>query len=643
MRFVILFLLAFSWSFCQSQEVLFSVNKTSVTAKEFKRVYNKNIDLVKDEKQKDIDEYLNLYVNYKLKLEEAYSLGLDDKKEYKRELQSYRKQLSKKYLTDTEVSEKLLTEAYYRTLNEVNVNHILVKVSEEAEPSDTLKAYNKVLEYRNQALKEGFEVVMKKVDDGSRSPGKTTFGEKLGYFNAFRMVYPFENASYATEIGEVSMPFRTKFGYHIVKVLDKRKSQGEVTVAHVMIANNNKTLTGTPKERIDEIYKQLQEGAVFENLARQFSDDKNSAKNGGKLTRFGAGKLNAKSFEDAAFALDSEGELSQPIQTEYGWHIIKLIKKHDVPSFDELKGELERKIAKDSRSKFLNDKFYESLKKRYKLTIETQAKKIIAETVDENFLKGVFEANNSDYRETMATYANQKITYLNYYNYLRPRIRRYRGINNSSEIIKRSLTDFLNETIFTYHDANLENEFEDFAAIMQEYKEGLLLFELMEQEIWNKSKTDTLGLQKYFASNKEKYFWKERIDAVIVSAKNKTLAKKASKLLKSGANVKEIKEKLNNEVLISEGMFEKESNQLPSKYSFSIGTSKVIKNNGQFIIVQGKEVLKPSQMKLEEVRGRVINDYQTQLEFNWLADLKNKYAVEVDQEVLQKVKSQLVK
>lgn len=620
----------------QNNDILFTVDNTSVDSKEFKRVYNKNIDLVKDEKQKDVDEYLNLYINYKLKLQEALSLGLDKEQQYRRELQSYRQQLAKKYLTDTQVSEKLLKEAYQRTINEVNANHILVRVDENAKPEDTLKAYNQIIEYRNKAIDKGFNSLMKKVHNGN-----SVFGESLGYFNAFRMVYLFENAAFNTPVGSISEPFRTKFGYHVVNVLDKRKSRGEITVAHIMIADNNKTLTGTSKERIEELHKQLLEGVKFEDLARQFSDDKNSAKKGGKLTRFGAGKLNAKAFEEAAFALKKENEISKPVKTDFGWHIIKLIKKHSIPTYTELKPELDRKISKDSRSKIINDKFYNTLKKRYNFTLNSTAKEDILKVLNKGFFKGVFDKNDPNHKKVMATFLDKNISYLDYYNYIKPRSRRYKNLTDINNVLEESLMTFTNEKVYSYHNSNLENEFEDFAAIMQEYKEGLLLFELMEQQIWNKSKSDSIGLKKFYSENKSSYFWNERIDAVVVTTKTKKEAKNISKMLKSGVNSKGLKEM--GSIVVSEGLFENNDREIPSKVKFERGVSKIYKANNHYVVVNIKKVVPSSQKEFDEVKGSVINDYQVQLEKDWLSALKAKYTVVVDEKILAEVKNELNK
>ena len=633
--FTVLALLFMGNTFSQNSEVLFTVNNTSVTTSEFTRVYNKNIELVQDEKQKDVEEYLKLYVNYKLKLEEAFALGLDKNKKYKNELGSYRNQLAKKYLTDTKINDQLLEEAYSRTINEVNVNHILVRVDENATAEDSLKAYNQVLEYRSKALKEGFTSVMK-----SNHNGKTVYGETLGYFNAFKMVYPFENVAYNTEVGKISMPFRTKFGFHILNVLDKRKSSGELTVAHIMVANNNKKITSSPEYRIKELHQKVLDGASFSSLAKQFSDDKNSAKKGGKLTRFGAGKLSAKEFEKAAFSLSEEGQVSKPIETKFGWHIIKLIKKHPVASFNELKQNLEQNVKKDSRSKIVDAKFHNNLKKRYNFSEVPGVRETLLKVVDSKFINGNWDKSNESYKEILATFAEEKLTYIEYYKYLSSKLRAYKNISDITKVVEDSYTNFVNYNIYNYHNENLESQFPEFKNIVQEYREGLLLFDLMEQEVWQKSKTDTIGLKEYYNKNNASYFWKKRVQAIVVTSDNKTDAKYTREMLKNGATIKEIKTKKQN-ILVSEGLYELKDKELPKKIKLKLGVSKVYKHNSQYVVVNVLEEVLPKIKAFDEVKGRVINDYQVQLEKDWLLSLRTKYKVEVNHVLLENVKKTL--
>lgn len=631
----ILTYLCINCAFSQNEEILFTVNDTKITTAEFSRVYNKNIDLVQDEKQKDVDEYLKLYVNYKLKLEEAVALGLNEESKYINELASYRRQLAKKYLTDSEINDKLLNEAYERTVNEVNVNHILIRVEENASPLDSIKAYNDLLEYKAMAKKDGFENVMKKVHNG-----KTIYGESLGFFKAFQMVYPFENVAYTTPVGEISQPFRTKFGFHIINVLDKKKSLGEVTVSHIMIANNNINLTTSAKDRITELHDKIKEGADFASLARQFSDDKNSAKNGGKLTRFGAGKLSSKEFEKAAFSLVNEGDVSEPIQTKYGWHIIKLIKKYPIASFDELKLSLEQKIKKDSRSRIVNEKLHEKLKIRYNYAAKPNAKATILKTVNSDFLNGKWDVTDVAHNEVMATFSDVKITYLDYYKSLVSKRKAFQNRTDIAKVVDESFDDYVNSRLYLYHNENLEGVYPEFGNIVQEYREGLLMFELMEQEIWRKSKQDTIALQNYYEKNKANYFWDDRVEAIVTTSEDKSTAKKVRKLLKKNIEIDAIKAQ-ENKVVVSQGVFQMDDKEIPSSFTYKNGVSKVFKHNNQFVVVKGiKEVL-PSQQEFDDVKGKIINDYQIQLEKEWLAKLKAKYKVEINQDVFKKLKETL--
>jgi len=446
--------------------------------------------------------------------------------------------------------------------------------------------------------------------------------------------------AYNTNIGEISLPFRTKFGFHILNVIDKRKSQGEVTVAHIMIANNNDKITSSPEERINELWTKINEGSSFSDLAKQFSDDKNSARNGGRLTRFGAGKLSAKEFEKAAFALRIEGEITKPIKTKFGWHIIKLIKKHDVHSFNELKSSLEQNVKKDSRSKIVNDRFYNNLKKRYNFVESLNVKDELLKVVDADFIKGNWNPSNELYKSNLATFASEKLSYLEYYNFLSSKLRTYKNLSVIKNIVAVSYNDFINLRIYNYHNENLESEYPEFKNIVQEYREGLLLFELMEKEVWQKSKKDTIGLKEYYNKNKANYFWRKRIEAIVVTSETKKAAKNVRKKLETNKSLKQLKESQGNSV-ISEGLYELTDNELPKKFKFNIGVSKIFKHNNQYVVVKGiKEVL-PKQQSFEEVKGRVINDYQTQIEKDWLLSLATKYKVNVNQSVLESVKKSL--
>ena len=334
---ILLFLLLLPVSFLSAQvsesEVLLTISEEPVLASEFIRVYNKNLNLVQDDSQKEVESYLELFINYKLKLAEARSLRYDKDPIYLKELKSYKNQLTQNYLTDKNVTDDLVLEAYDRTLNEVKAQHILVRI-EEFE-TDTLQAYTQIQALQGRLINEDFESLKKEIHDG-----KSVFVEDLGFFTAFKMLYNFETAAFSTKVGEVSNPFRTKYGFHVVKVLQKRKSKGQVSVAHIMIANTQKDTTLVAKDRIQELHRLLLQGENFGSLAKQFSDDKSSSMRNGELKPFKSGQINSATFESTAFNLKEKGDISEPIQTQFGWHILKLIDKKPVEEFDKLKSDL---------------------------------------------------------------------------------------------------------------------------------------------------------------------------------------------------------------------------------------------------------------------------------------------------------------
>ncbi len=625
-------------------DVLFTVNDDNVMASEFLRVYNKNLDLVKDESQKDIDNYLELFIDYKLKLQEAKKLGFNEKPEYLRELSNYRKQLAKNFLTDSQVTEDLVREAYDRVSYEVNAGHVLVRLPEDAPPADTLKAYNEILKLREQVLNEGFETVKKKVHNG-----QTIFAEDLGYFSGFRMVYPFESAAFNTPVGELSQPFRTRFGYHIVKIFDKRKSKGEVEVAHILVSKQQKTtdsLQKNPEQRIKDIYAKLNQGENFESLAKQFSEDKSSANKGGKLSPFSSGQLNSKIFEETAFSLENVGDYSQPIETDLGWHIIKLMDKKPVESFEKMKGQLELKVKRDSRSNLINEAFVKKIREYYNIKDNNEAIQYFNTIVTDSFYKRTWEIpENLNKEKLLNTIGEKQITYGEFANYLKNAQRKLRSQKPLQFVIQENYKEFIDSSVLKYYEDNLENENQEFSNIVDEYRDGLLLFDLMESEIWNAAKKDSLSLKEFYKKNKENYFLNERVDALVASSPNENIIKKVSKMLEDGMTEDKIKEALNKKgkvnVIFTSGIMDKDHQALPSDFQFKEGLSKIHKHNDSFVVVMVKKILPKEQLSFEEAKGKVITNFQDQKEKSWIQDLRQKYKVVVNNVVLNKIKAQI--
>lgn len=648
--FLALFLTFCFNSFAQnSKDVLFTIDNNQYFIEEFKRIYLKNLDLVKDDSQKDLNQYLDLFIGYKLKVSKAYKLGLQNNSKYQNELSSYRNQLSKTYLNDSKVTNQLIEEAYNRSLKEVKASHILLSFDENIKGADTLAFYNKALDLKKRIEKgENFEAI---AVANSQDPSVADNKGNLGYFSAFRMVYPFECAAYKTKIGQISNPVRTRFGYHLIKVTDIRDNKGEVTVAHIMILNPADATDEAKlkaKQTIDDIYKKIQQGESFEALASQFSEDKSSAAKGGVLQRFGTGQLSSEAFENIAFSLSNKGDISMPFESGFGWHIAKLIEKHPVKSLEESKIELESKIKRDERSVIITNTLANKLKSKYTIeTNKTQYQDVEKIVTDEIYSQTWEIPNKRDNikGDIITINKTKKVGTPSFVNYIHSQQKNKLTTKPIKKLVSELYESWKDEQLISYYNDNLENEFSEFKNVMDEYRDGLLLFDLMEKEIWTKSKTDTIGLQKFYEANKSKYNWKERYDVDILSSTDAKVMESAQKMLQKGKTIEAIKAKFNKDdkvaIMVKSGLFEKNYDILDKLTTITKGPNNTFKDANYSFLVNVKNS-KPVETKtFEECKSRVINDYQQYLEATWVDELKKEFSVKVNQDVFEKAKEQL--
>lgn len=631
------------------KEVLFTVDDKPYYTDEFVRVYKKNLDLVKDDSQKDLNNYLDLFVGYKLKVNKAYKLGLQENKKYQGELKSYRNQLAKNYLTDSKVTTELVQEAYDRSQKEIRASHILFMLDENATPADTLKAYNKAIEARKRAV--AGEDFGKLAADLSEDPSAKENKGDLGYFSTLRMVYAFENGAYKTPKGQVSRPVRTRFGYHVIKVTDVRANRGEVSVAHIMVnkaPNPNKAEADKAKSKIEDIYKKLQQGEDFATLAKQFSEDKTTAEKGGTLNPFNSGELTSQEFEDQAFGLQNAGDITKPFESQFGWHIVKLIGKKPAKSFEEAKPELENRIKRDERSRLIAQSLTAKLRAKYVVDRDKEAyKKVVAAITDSIYvMEWKLPKNIDSYNKTLLTINKDKqltgkefLTYV--YSQQNAGISA-KPVSRAADVLLERYTD---EQLNAYYNQNLEKEFPEFEMVMQEYRDGLLLFDLMEKEIWEKAKSDTIGIQKYYDAHKAEYVWKQRADVEVYSSTSEKVAKEAKAMLLKGKKADAIKAKLNTKdkvnVIEKTGVFETGTDAMPKLSAWKTGVSDVVKEGDYYYVVKTNKVLPAGNKTLEEAKGRVVNDYQQYLESTWVDQLKKEFTIKVNNDTFEKVKKEI--
>ena len=620
-KVIILAALLFS-GFVRGQDeerVLFSIEGTEVYNADFIRVFEKNKDIIVEDERKDFDDYFDLFVDFRLKLMQARELKLDTLSAYTDELSKYREQLVQPYLQNPEATENLIREAYDRTVEEVNASHILVMLEPDAKPADTLKAFQKISEARTKIVNGAdFDSIARAY---SEDPSVKMNNGSLGYFSAFSMVYAFENAAYQTAVNEVSEPFRTQFGYHILGVNDKRESPGEVQVAHIMVKNDT-TVLKQSKEKIDEIYKKLEQGGDFATIAKEHSDDLSSSQKGGVLPKFGTGRM-IKSFEDVAFNLENEGDFSTPFESDYGWHILKLLKKFPVPSYEVLYPKLESKVKNGSRSSYVERSLAQKVSKDYKV-ITYKAKLQLYPN-----LNGF--ANSND---TLLKVEDRIYTGNDLYDYAKDFKKR----------TKEDLFDeFSNKMIIDYYKSHLDETNKEFALTYQEYKDGLLLFELLQREVWEKSEKDTLGLKSYFDDNRLKYTWKKRGNVTIASCTQLEKAKIVRNLLLENKHIDSIKLSVNEgatiHVLFSRGKLEQGSAKLPEGYNLALGVSEIFEEEAHsFTIIKVDDIFESQWKELNETRGEVMNDYQNHLESEWVKELHKTYKVKVNQKNYKELK-----
>lgn len=627
----------------QTDPVVMEINGKSVTKSEFLQIYLKNNPAPKYDKQA-IDEYVELFKKFKLKVSEAEALGYDTIPKLKKELEGYRKTLATPYLVDNETNDELVRQAYERSKTELRASHILIRVEETAAPADTLKAYNKILALKKRIeAGEDFNAVAKGAG-GSEDPSVASNGGDLGFFTAFQMVYPFEEAAYTTKVGSISNIVRTKFGYHILKVVDQRPARGTMKAAHIMIAVN-KDDTAEEQEnaqkKIQELYEKLKAGEDFEGLVSLHSDDPGSNQKGGILPQFGTGTTTRMmpEFEAAAFALKNNNDISQPVKTAYGWHIIKRVEWNDLAAFETIKKELQNKVNRDERSRKTQDSFVAKLKKEYKYKdVSKKGLKWFVSNIDSTYYLGKWKATELKSDKTLFTIDGKNFTQKQFASYLTSN---YRGAKrtDSKTLVSSQYKNWEKSMIIAHEESKLEAKYPDFKALMQEYHDGILLYEVMTDKVWNKASRDTVGLKAFYELNKTNYQWSDRIDAMVYECYNKDIANQVHKMiLNDTINSKHVLDKINKEtelnLKVKTNKFEVKQTDFLTGRTFKKGVNAPYELNGKFYVVKVSELIPAGPKELNEAKGMITSDYQTQLEKDWLEELTKKYPIKINESVL---------
>jgi peptidyl-prolyl cis-trans isomerase SurA len=634
-------------AFGQKEPVVMTINDKPVTKAEFLQIYTKNNPSPSFDKD-SLDRYMQLFEVFKLKVAEAEALGYDTLPRLQKELEGYKKQLALPYLIDSVQNQAMVQEAYNRTATEVRCSHILIKLDPNASPKDTLDAYNRLLGLKARIEKgEDFAAVAKS-KLGSEDPSVVNNGGDLGYFTAFQMVYPFEEKAYTTPVGSVSEPFRTRFGYHILKVTDKRAARGTIKVAHLMISTGREASTETrqnAEKKINEIYDSLSTGASWEKMVNAYSEDANSVKKSGELPAFGSGTSQRMvlEFEDAAFGLKRVGEFSKPVKTQYGYHIIKLIEWTPVKSYDLLRRELQAKVNKDERSKITQDSFVQKLKQQYSYAYK--ADKGLAwfeQQIDSTFFMGKWKASTLKSNKTLFVLGGQKFKQQEFAKYVEKNFRTVRK-DAPAVVVKQLYSQWEKNQILAYEEALLPAKYPAYKALVQEYHDGIILYEIMQDQVWNKAVKDTAGLRAYFMENRGKYVWSQRLDATIYECKDEHVAVQVYGMLVSADTVtsKEVLDVINkdSELNLKVRMNKFEVAQTPylKDRNFTQGLNPVYSMDGKWYVVKVSAVLAPGPKEYNEAKGLATSDFQAYLEKKWLEALRLKHKIVINEDVLYQI------
>ena len=631
-----------------SNKVLMTIDGKEVTLDEFERIYTKNNQQPAYDKA-SLDEYMQLFINFKLKVMEAEALGMDTLQSFITELKGYRSQLEKPYFTDETADEELINEAYERMKWNIRASHILIKCGEDALPADTLAAWNEISKIRKRALKgEDFGQL---VVSNSQDPSAERNKGDLGYFTAFSMVYPFESGAYNTPVGEISEIVRSKFGYHIIKVVDKKPDPGQVKVAHLMRAvpqGSGVEKDQAEKEKIDALYDSIVAGANFDRMVRQYSDDRGTSQKGGELPFFGLRQM-VPEFEQAAFELKEIGQVSKPIKTAYGWHIIKLLETKPVGTFEEVKPTIKNKMSKDIRAQKGKQRVMARLKQEYQVKTDPNAMELFYQLIDSTIYKGQWDGNKANgLNQVMFTIADtNKYTQMDFA--MSMNMDGLRRVNKPLRLIAdEEFNRFLEQSLTNFERTRLEAKYPDFKNLMQEYHDGILLFNLTDKLVWTKAVEDTLGLEKFYQENKNNYMWGNRVDATIYTFNKKEMESKVSKLAAKVAKKnldpsKEVAQLIANAkdttltLTANRAKFSKGDNTWVDASEWKAGTIYKTDNNGSTVLVYFHAMVAPEPKKLNEAKGLITADYQNYLEKNWLASLREKYKIDIHQEVFDSI------
>jgi peptidyl-prolyl cis-trans isomerase SurA len=634
--------------FSQAQDndpVLFTVDGTQVHVSEFKYIYSKTNGKNADFSRATLQEYLDLYTKFKLKVKKAKDMKLDTVQSLQEELAGYRRQLADSYLLNKQVTEKLTKELFERSQYDLDVSHILFALPADAKGADTVSTFKQAMDARARLLKgENFATVAQQL---SADKSAATNGGHIGYVTAMfpNGFYPLESAAYKLPFDQISMPIRTSVGYHLLKVHSKRPARGEVEVAHILLRTEGSDAI-VVKMQIDTLYAGLKRGGNFEEMAARSSNDSRTADKGGYVGFVTINRFE-QAFEDAAYSVAKDGEYSLPFQTSVGWHIIKRISKKEIQPYDQMRGQLEARIKRDARFEMARKAMVDDIKRETGFKDYPNLLTDFAATLNDTFFTFQWRAPQQPSDKVLFTMAKKAYTMGNFAQFVEAATRqrmRMSGETNTEAAVQNLYDEYVSESCLRFEEQRLDQKYPEFKALLREYEEGILLFEATRINVWDKASQDTVGLKNYFKTIKGKYRWEDRAVASVffIDGISKSVLEPVREYARKHST-QEVLEKFNKsdtigirvEELILEKSKSPEASELKDWKAGEITVAKLDRQNNEYSFYKVEKIIPAQDKLLNEARGYIIADYQDHLEIQWVNELKKQYPVKIEKGVFE--------
>ncbi len=620
-------------------ETLFSVNGHPVKVSEFQYIYGKNNGKDADYSKKSLDEYLELYKKFKLKVEKAKKIKLDTLPELKEELNMYTQQVSNSYIMDKEVTEQLIREIYDRQKKDISVKHVFLQMPPNPTPADTLAAYNRAIKAYEE-IKKGVPFG-KVVSDISDDRSNLEYSGDLGYVTAMLPdgFYEIETTLYNMQVGEISRPVRSSSGYHILRVDDIRPARREMEIAQILVKK--------PAEKaiLDQITKEIKSGTDFNQLVQKYSADENTKSKDGYIGFVGINQFE-KEFEDAIFKLAKDGEVSSPIESRIGYHFIKRISHKEELPYAQAREKIRAMIESDSRYQLAKSKVIDKIKSSNNFTLFQNNLDKFTAALPADFTSFSWEPSAALPDLSIFSIGKQLYNSIDFARYLKSNTEErliYPNGTPAAQVLPGLFNSYVNEKVIEFEQKHLAEIYPEFKNLMREYEEGILLFEITRQAVWDKASSDTVGLKKYYEKNKDRYKWNERAltNEYIIKSTDENVVKSVYEYSGKNPIEKTIKKFNKKQPLITylKEYVEKESDEMKNlswKAGFLTPFS-IDKEQGTTTWKKVEQIQPPVIKTLDEARGYVIADYQDFLEKEWIADLEKEFKVEINETVLNKL------